>query len=194
MDLFCTRYSIPLANPRHEFAMHFTEDPKRDLYGEMVRNMQIDPRLLPTFDRHGDLTETGPVVGNPRAERERADAVNARLTRDEREQQQRQPRLRVNFSCDRPPNVDPHNHHYMARPLPPNERNADIGRDRAVLHQGMAEEALPENAGVAHTTTGIDMEALEPFHYPRDQDNLQWREPDAEELEAEWEIMDAHEW
>jgi hypothetical protein len=199
MDLFCTRYSIPLANPRHEFAMHFTEDPKRDLYGEMVRNMRVDPRLLPTFDRHMDLTETGPVVGNPRAERALADAVYERLTRDGRDtggarEERHRERHRRQRTRDRPPNVDPRNHHYMARLLPPNERDADIGRDRAVLRQRMAEEALPENAGVAHTTTGIDSEALDPFHYPRDYDDVQWREPDAEEMEAALELMSHDEW
>ncbi|ELT97274.1 hypothetical protein CAPTEDRAFT_199333 [Capitella teleta] len=63
MDRFCTANYIPMkACAANEYMVELTADPQRDEYQNMVGRMHRDHRLLPTFNRYHELSDSGPMA------------------------------------------------------------------------------------------------------------------------------------
>ncbi|ELT94158.1 hypothetical protein CAPTEDRAFT_227980 [Capitella teleta] len=135
MDHFCDDDRIRVVPESHEFTVHLTGDPERDLYGKMVAKMRYDRRLLPRFNRRGALTDNGPIR-DPAFERERA-CVIQEIGMSTSESDARRPgrqhltaaskgkgRGKSTAAPTRDPTIARTNHHHLARPTPPNSQGA----------------------------------------------------------------------
>jgi hypothetical protein len=129
MNHFGNAMGFPYCNPSLEYTVTFQHDPHRDMYGEILANMRVNPALIPTFDMGDDLTPNGPVHRHPGRMRRMENAVallrNRRPRVDPRNERDRAFAPGTNPSYVPPP-----------PPPPPVVQPDEVSDDELMAHVG----------------------------------------------------------